>query len=114
MNEFGDELASDIVKVPHHGSGELFDEFPENVSAERAFVSSTGTNQTFMHPRKRALDLYDAHGTIFCTCDEARTRFHITATVSEVGGITVAPDQPPYLVWERDSNDVLQNVIVTP
>lgn len=113
VNQFGDQLKSDIVKVPHHGSGDLFKDFPATIAADFAFVSSTGTHGTFKHPRKAALDLYEATGEIFCTCDAARTTLHLTATVDETGHITVSPVQPPYFVWEEIGGS-LQRVTVTP
>ena len=113
VEEWGDELKSDIVKVPHHGSGELFEEFPEKVAASIAVVSSTGTHGTFKHPRKSALDLYDHTADVFCTCDAEETHLDISVTVSEAGDISVSPaQQPPYFVWERDQNGTLQRVVV--
>ena len=112
--EYGDELKSDIVKVPHHGSDHLFDDFPARVAADFAYVSSTGTHRTFKHPRKSALELYDAAGEIFCTCDAALNKHHITVTVDESGVISTSPAQPPYLVWEEDSNGDLQQLTVNP
>lgn len=114
VNQFGDQLQSDIIKVPHHGSGDLFDDLPETVGADFAFVSSTGTNRRFMHPRKIAIDLYDAEGEIFCTCDAAEQLHHITVTVNESGVISTSPIQPPYFVWDRDANGDLQRITVTP
>ena len=114
VSQFGDELKSDIVKVPHHGSDHLFDDFPARVGADIAIVSSTGTHGTFKHPRQAALQLYDDEGEIHCTCDEALTPFHRVVTVDEDGDISVSPDQVPYLVWEKDSNDELQKVTITP
>lgn len=114
VDQFGTELQSDIVKIPHHGSGDLFDELPAAIGADFAIASSTGTNSTFMHPRKTTLDLFEAEGEIFCTCIVGTGFHHITATVDTAGNITVTPDQVPYLVWERDSNGDLQNVPVTP
>lgn len=114
VGEFGDELRSDIVKVPHHGSDHLFDGFPLRVAANFAYVSSTGTHRTFKHPRKSALDLYEATAEIFCTCDAVLDTHHITVTVNEFGDISTSPAQPPYLVWEEDSNGDLQQVTVTP
>ena len=114
VSEFGDELKSDIVKVPHHGSSELFDQFPARVAADFAYVSSSGTHGTFKHPRKTALDLYAATAEIFCTCDAAETLHHITVTVDELGNISTSPAQPPYFVWERDANGDLQRITITP
>lgn len=114
VEQFGDELKSDIVKIPHHGSDHLFEDFPSTVAAEFAIVSSSGTHGTFKHPRKATLDLYEAHGEVFCTCDEALELHHITVIADEDGDISVIPEQPPYLVWERDSNGELQRITVTP
>jgi competence protein ComEC len=111
--EYGDELKSDIVKIPHHGSDHLFDDFPNRVAAEFAYVSSTGTHGTFKHPRKSALDKYELTATIFCTCDEDLDDHHITVSVDEAGNIDTK-EQVPYLVWERDSNGVLQKITITP
>ncbi len=114
VNQYGDQLKSDIVKVPHHGSDSLFDDFPSMVAADFAFVSSTGTHRTFKHPRKAALDLYAATAEIYCTCDEEGNDLHLTVTVDDMGNISTSPVQPPYFVWEEDSADILQRVVVTP
>ena len=112
VKQYGDDLKSDIVKVPHHGSDHFADEFPEKVDASIAVVSSTGTHGTFKHPRKVALDAYQ-DAVIYCTCDEAGNTLHITVSVSDTGSISVNPDpQPPYFVWDRDANGVLQRVVI--
>jgi len=113
VQQFGSELRSDIVKVPHHGSGELFPGFPAAVAARFAFVSSSGTNLTFRHPRKSALDLYDATAQIFCTCDAARRKRDFTLTVNNAGNISVTPVQPPYFVWVTTAGG-LRRRTVTP
>ena len=113
VDEWGDELKSDIVKVPHHGSDHLFEKFPEKVAASIAVASSTGTHGNHKHPRKSALDLYDLTADIYCTCDAAETHLDITVTVSNSGGISVTPaQQPPYFAWERNQNGTLQRVVV--
>lgn len=112
VSQFGDELKSDIVKVPHHGSAELFDQFPEKVGARFAFVSSSGTNKTFKHPRKNALDLYASTAQVFCTCDAAQKKVNLTATLDDNGNISVSPSQPPYFVWEVQPNGKLKKVVV--
>lgn len=113
VDEFGENLKSDIVKIPHHGSGHLFEEFPEKVEAQFAFVSSTGTHGTFKHPRKKTLDLYAQTANIFCTCDEAEEKVHFTVEVGTGGEISVTPEQaPPYFVWERQTDGTLGRVVV--
>jgi competence protein ComEC len=110
--QFGQQLKSDIVKVPHHGSDALFPQFPSEVAARFAFVSSTGTHGTFKHPRKEAIDLYGATARVFCTCDAARKKVNFTVVLSQQGGISVSPTQPPYFVWERQPNGSLKRVTV--
>ena len=112
VTQFGQQLKSDIVKVPHHGSDALFPQFPSEVAARFAFVSSTGTHGTFKHPRKEALDLYGATAKVFCTCDAARKKVSFTVVLNQQGGISVSPTQPPYFVWERQSNGTLKRVTV--
>ncbi|MBI4454765.1 MAG: MBL fold metallo-hydrolase [Acidobacteria bacterium] len=112
VSQFGDELKSDIVKVPHHGSEALFDEFPARVDARFAFVSSSGTHGTFKHPRKDALDLYAQTAEIFCTCDSKKKKVNFTATISDAGDISVLPAQPSYFVWARQANGKLKRVVV--
>lgn len=112
VTQFGQQLKSDIVKVPHHGSDALFPQFPSEVAARFAFVSSSGTHGTFKHPRKEALDLYDATARVSCTCDAARKKVSFTVVLSQQGGISVSPTQPPYFVWERQSNGTLKRVTV--
>ena len=91
----------------------VFDEFPEKVAADLAFVSSTGTHGTFKHPRKTALDLYDQTAEIYCTCDEALTQLDLVVTVSDAGQTTVSPQQQPsYFVWERGADGTLRKVVV--
>ena len=71
VDEFDDELKSDIVKVAHHGSEHLFDDFAAKVAARLAYVSSSGRHAGHKHARKSALDKYDATADIFCTCNAA-------------------------------------------
>ena len=107
VQEFGGALRSDIVKVPHHGSAELFAGFPAAVAARFAFVSSSGTNQRHKHPRKSALDLYEADAKVFCTCDDADKKVNFTVNVSNAGASAVIPNvQPEYFVW-ADVNGAL-------
>jgi competence protein ComEC len=112
VSQFGNQLKSDIVKVPHHGSAELFDQFPEKVGARFAFVSSSGTHGTFKHPRKSALDLYASTAQLFCTCDAAQKKVNFTAMLRDNGDIAVSPSQPPYFAWEVQPNGKLKKVIV--
>jgi competence protein ComEC len=112
VTQFGDDLKSDIVKVPHHGSAELFEDFPKKVAARFAFVSSSGTNKTFKHPRKAALDQYAATAQIFCTCDAAKKRLNRTVALTDAGSIIPPASQPPYFVWEPGANGKLKRVVV--
>ncbi len=115
VDEFGDELKSDIVKVPHHGSDHLFNEFPAKVAARFAYVSSSGTHAGHRHPRKSALDRYDATADIFCTCDAAGTFHNITVIVNEAGVISTSPSpQPAYFVWGPNANGIVVRSEVTP
>ena len=59
VEQYGDQLKSDIVKVPHHGSAHLFEPFSEKVAARFAFISSSGTHRGYRHPRKYVVDLYE-------------------------------------------------------
>ena len=114
VSQFGDELRSDIVKVPHHGSEELFEDFPARVGARFALVSSSGTNKTFKHPRKAALDRYAQTATIFCTCDSKKKVVNLTTTIDDVGTISVTPEQSPYFAWARQANGKLKRIVVQP
>ncbi|MDA2931189.1 hypothetical protein MYX84_14805, partial [Acidobacteria bacterium AH-259-O06] len=72
-----------------------------------------GTNGTFKHPRKAALDLYAEIAEIYCTCDATQGQLNLTVTVSDSGQISVsAQQQPPYFVWERQANGTLQRIVV--
>jgi hypothetical protein len=116
VTQFGAALKSDIVKVPHHGSDNLFPAFPTTVDADFVFVSSSGTNKTFMHPRKSALDLYDTatpNARIFCTCDAAGKTLTFFAIVSSTGAITVSPVAKPFFAW-TPVNGVLRKRTFTP
>jgi len=112
VSQHGDDLKSDIVKVPHHGSDALFEQFPAKVAARFAFVSSSGTHGTFKHPRKEALDLYANTAKIFCACDAAQEKVNFTVVLSDGGDIAVLPTQPPYFVWERQPNGKLKKIVV--
>jgi beta-lactamase superfamily II metal-dependent hydrolase len=114
VDEFGSDLKSDIVKVPHHGSAELFAGFPAAVAAGFAFVSSSGTHETFKHPWQSALDLYAGTAKIFCTCDAARKTVTFVATVNDSGAISVTPPQPKYFVWATTANGALRRRVITP
>ena len=113
VQQFGTALHSDIVKVPHHGSAELFPGFPTAVGPTIAAVMSSGTHGTFKHPRRPALAQYDASGRILCTCDEAGSTTNITVTVSNAGEITFSPMQAPYFAWAVVGG-VLTQQVVTP
>ena len=67
-----------------------------------------------MHPRQATLDLYEAEGEIFCTCDAGTGFHHITAIVDTAGNIVVTPAQVPYFAWEEDSNGNMHQITVTP
>jgi competence protein ComEC len=112
VTQFGDELKSDIVKIPHHGSEALFEQFPARVGARLAFVSSSGTHKIFKHPRKVALDRYAATAKIHCTCDAKKKRVNSTATINDSGVVLVSPDQAPYFVWQEQPNGKLKRVAV--
>jgi len=113
VSQFGNELKSDIVKVPHHGSEKLFDQFPTKVAARFAFVSSSGTNKTFKHPRKIALDKYADTAQVFCTCDAAGKKVSFTVVLTDAGDVSPPlPSQPPYFVWQLQPDGKLKKITV--
>lgn len=109
VNQYGDELQSDVIKVPHHGSEKVFPEFATRVAASLAFVSASGDHET---PRRAGLDLYDATAEIYCTCDAAGESSNLVLLVDDLGNISTTPSRPPpYFVWEEDPNGGLRQIV---
>lgn len=57
----GEDLNTDVFKLPHHGSRTLLPELVEAVSPEVAVIS-VGAHNTFGHPALSTLDLLDRSG----------------------------------------------------
>jgi hypothetical protein len=51
--QFGDELKSDIVKIPHHGSDHLFEDFPSNTPGRLPLTCTTLTERSSARVTKR-------------------------------------------------------------
>jgi competence protein ComEC len=112
VEQYGDGLRSDVIRVPHHGSTRLFEEFAGKVGARYAIVSASATNKTYMLPRKEALDLYAKFGSIYCTCGDENKKKNITVTISDSREISVSRDQAPYFAWIQDENGKLKKIVV--
>ncbi len=112
VERYGDELRSDVIKIPHHGSYRLFEGFPGKVGAAFAIVSWSGTDKAFMLPRKEALDLYAQFGSIYCTCDAENKKRDIIVVISENGSISISPEKAPYFAWIQNTSGEMEKIIV--
>lgn len=69
---FGQDLAAEVVKVPHHGSKYAFDGFFTAVSPDMA-VCSVGADNSFGHPTKTTINRWQEAGAEFLRTDEDGT-----------------------------------------
>jgi len=81
----GNNLKSNLLFVPHHGSVYSSSEtFIHKVSPQYAVISA-GKNNVFRHPHPDVLNLYKAHGTqIFRTDQQGAIRIHSDGKKLEV------------------------------
>jgi competence protein ComEC len=70
--ELGDKLRSDVVKIPHHGSDDHYNEFATYVHPKIA-VCSVGANNGYGHPSEAVLDEWEAAGAQLLRTDELGT-----------------------------------------
>lgn len=72
VQERGAELESDVVKVPHHGSSDRFEEFPSFVQPWTA-VCSVGEGNGYGHPDAAVIEEWEATGANLVRTDEVGT-----------------------------------------
>ncbi len=63
--DHGDQIASEVVKVPHHGSHDFDHSFVEAVAADFGVISC-GVDNDFGHPHQEAIDAWRQAGTALC------------------------------------------------
>jgi competence protein ComEC len=76
---YGTDLASDVVKVPHHGSWDRMGEFPDYVTPAIA-ACSVGANNGYNHPAPEVVEEWELSGATFLRTDESGT---ITVTLRD-------------------------------
>ncbi|HUT78479.1 MAG TPA: hypothetical protein VM285_12375, partial [Polyangia bacterium] len=82
--EHGTALASEVVKVPHHGSWNFDQAFVEAVAADHGLISC-GEDNDFGHPHQEAIDAWLGVGTTLCRTDLSG---NVTATIDAAGEVT--------------------------
>ncbi len=82
VQEYGADLESDVLKVPHHGSSDRFSEFPSHVQPWTA-ICSVGAGNSYGHPDSGVVEEWEAAGANFVRTDEAGT-VTITAKAGEL------------------------------
>ncbi len=68
VNDYGDALHADVIKVPHHGSPNYDTEFIATVSPDYAVIS-VGEGNDYNHPSQGNIDAYQAAGATVCRTD---------------------------------------------
>lgn len=68
VDEYGPDLASAVVKVPHHGSGNFDPLFVDTVAADFGVVSC-GAGNPHGHPHPAAMAAWQEAGTALCRTD---------------------------------------------
>ncbi len=83
LEEHGAGLASDVVKVPHHGSWNFDPSFVEAVAADFGAISC-GEDNDFGHPHQEAIDAWLGVGTTLCRTDLSGD---VVATIGTSGDV---------------------------
>ncbi|HBC94919.1 MAG TPA: hypothetical protein DCZ10_18970, partial [Pelotomaculum sp.] len=65
----GEELESDVFKLPHHGSRSLLPELVDKVNPSIAVIT-VGAHNTFGHPAPSTVDLLYQEGTTIYRTDQ--------------------------------------------
>jgi competence protein ComEC len=76
---YQNQLQADLVKIPHHGSGNRDIDFPGFVQAKIA-VCSVGSGNSYGHPVQDVINEWLETGALFYRTDQAGT---VTVTVSD-------------------------------
>ena len=69
MNE--NDIKSDILKIPHHGSYSLMSEKLSEACSPKYSVISCGANNVYGHPNAETLDAFS--GSEICRTDKTNT-----------------------------------------
>lgn len=64
----GSSLRCDVLKVPHHGSWNQYEQFAFHAHPAFAVISS-GEGNEYGHPHQETLDLYEGLGSSLCRTD---------------------------------------------
>ncbi len=81
IDVYGSDLQADLVKLPHHGSSDRYDEFPSFVLPKVA-VCSVGAGNSYGHPAPEVVAEWKAVGADFYRTDQVGT-----VTVDAKGGV---------------------------
>lgn len=84
---YGDALASDILKVPHHGSPDVDHEFPDYVLPSMALFSC-GWNNPYGHPDPEVVTDYESVGADIYRTDQDGT----VVVLAKDGQYTISTD----------------------
>ncbi len=68
VRDYGNDLASDVIKVPHHGSPNYDTTFIRTVSPDYAVIS-VGEGNDYGHPDDGNIAAYQAAGAVVCRTD---------------------------------------------
>ncbi len=72
VGDFGNQLRSEVLKVPHHGSADFAPTFVSAVSPTWAVIS-VGLGNSYGHPAQSALAAYRQAGATICRTDQDGT-----------------------------------------
>lgn len=102
VNDFGNQLKCDVIKVPHHGSGDFSNEFIEKVSPKIVLISAGDVND-HAHPRYKALRRYQREGASQFYSTSAPGESNITLSIKPNGMIAIQ-GQSKFNYWESEQN----------
>ena len=96
----------DILKIPHHGSDHLSEDFVNAVSAEHVLISAGSPNRSHQHPRERAINAYKTAGAtnVYSTSEEDDNNLVITIGPNE-GVFEINGTEEGFTLW-RHPDDV--------
>ena len=101
------KLNADIIKIPHHGSIELFTPFVAFATPDIVLVSAGFNNTEHHHPRAEALEMYADVGATEFFSTSANGVNQVTVTIAANGNI-VRPAflaTETYTAWREIDND---------
>ena len=67
---FGEELAADMVSVPHHGAENGTNEETASLVKPRQAIASAGVDNQYDHPRKESMEIWQKYAETRATNDD--------------------------------------------